>query len=82
MNAFKTIRERLEMTQTEIASALEMTQGNVSFYERDAQDVPPGVAAKLIALAAKRGLKIGYDHVYGAAALPPERRKPEAKAAA
>lgn len=82
MNAFKRIRERLELTQAEIASALDMTQGNVSFYERGTQDVPPGVAAKLIDFAAERGLKIGYDHVYGARTLPPEGRKPEAKAAA
>jgi putative transcriptional regulator len=69
MNAFRSIRERLRVTQAVIAEAIGVTQGNVSFYERG-QTVPPDIAGKLIAFAASRGLCITYDHVYGAAELP------------
>lgn len=69
MNALKAIRARLEVTQSEIADALEVTQGNVSFYERG-QTIPPDVASRLISFAASKGLPIGFDHVYGAKELP------------
>jgi transcriptional regulator with XRE-family HTH domain len=72
MNAFKSIRERLGMTQAEIGKALGMTQGNVFFYESRGQEVKPSVATKLIELARERGLAISFDHVYGATELPPE----------
>jgi putative transcriptional regulator len=71
MNAFRSIRERLRVSQAEIGAALEVSQSNVSFYEKN-QTVPPAVAAKLIAFAADRGLAISFDHVYGAAELPAE----------
>lgn len=70
MNAFRPIRSRLGVTQAELADVLGVSQGNISFYERG-QTVPPEIAGKLIAFAAERGLPIGYDHVYGAADLPP-----------
>jgi putative transcriptional regulator len=69
MSAFKSIRERLGMTQQAIADEIGCTQGNVHFYEKG-QTVPPKVAAKLIEAAAARGLALTYDHVYGAAQLP------------
>lgn len=70
MNAFKSIRGRLALSQTELAKALGMTQGNVHFIEARGQAVKPDVAAKLIEVAKSRGLEISYDHVYGAAELP------------
>jgi len=69
MNAFRLIRERLEVSQAMIAAAVGVTQSNVSFYE-NGQTVPPAVAAKLIEYAATKGLTLSYDHVYGAAELP------------
>jgi len=73
MRAFKQIRAALKVTQEEIAYAIGVTQGNVSFYERG-QTVPPDVAAKLIEFARSRGLVITFDHVYGAAELPAEAK--------
>lgn len=70
MNALRSIRERLALSQAQLAAALGMTQGNVSFYELDKQPVPPPVAGKLIELARDSGLQISYDHVYGAQPLP------------
>jgi len=64
MNTFHTIRKRLEMTQSEIAAELGVSQSNVSFYE-NGQTVPPAIAGKLIALAKSRGHDIGFDDVYG-----------------
>lgn len=69
MNAIRSIRDRLGATQTELGAALGVTQSNVSFYE-NGQTMPPDVAAKLIAFAAKGGLSISYDHIYGGARLP------------
>jgi putative transcriptional regulator len=81
MNAIRPIRERLQMTQQAMADALGCTQGNVGHYERG-QTIPPDVAKKLIEVAAKRGLRIGYDHVYGAASLPPEKVQSKRKSQA
>lgn len=74
MSAFKSIRERLGMSQAQLASALGMTQGNVSLIEVRGQIVKPEAAGKLIELARARGLAISYDHIYGAAELPTEAR--------
>ena len=63
MRPFRAIRERLGLTQTQIATELGCSQGNVSFYERG-QMVPPDVAGRLIELARRRGHAITFDDVY------------------
>lgn len=74
MNTFAQIRARLGVTQESLAKALEMTQGNVSFYEKREQTVPPDVAGKLIEYAKSIGLELTYDMVYGATPLPSEAK--------
>lgn len=69
MNAFRTIRTRLAVSQAEIGAALGVTQSNVSFYERG-QTIPPEIARKLIDFARGRDLALTFDHVYGASELP------------
>lgn len=64
MNPIKSIRARLSLTQAELAKALEMSQGNVAFYERG-QTVPPHVARRLILFARGRGCDVGYEDIYG-----------------
>lgn len=64
MNSISTIRQRLGVTQEVLARALDVTQGNVSFYERG-QTVPPKVAKRLIEYAGANGLHISYDDIYG-----------------
>lgn len=64
MNSIKIIRTELGMTQQELAVVLEMSQGNVAFYERG-QTVPPAVARRLISYARAHGCSIGYDDLYG-----------------
>lgn len=63
MRPFRAIRERLKLTQIQLATELGCTQGNVSFYERG-QMVPPNVAGRLIEVARKRGQCITFDDVY------------------
>lgn len=79
MNRIKAIRERLQLTQAAFAVGVGCSQGNVSFYE-NGQEMPPGVATRLIAFAKGKGLVISFDHIYGEAALP-GLVVPEAKAA-
>ena len=69
MHHLKLIRERLGVTQQVLAEGIGCTQGNVGHYERG-QTLSPEMAAKLIAFACSRGLRIGYDHIYGDAPLP------------
>lgn len=77
MSTIKTIRSRLSLTQRGLADLLGCSQGNVANYE-GGQTVPPAAASKLIEIAASRGLKITFDHVYGAAELPAPTEKVEA----
>lgn len=67
MSRIKVIRDRLGLTQAELALALGKTQGNVGFYEREQQTVPPDVARRLIGFARARGVAISYEDVYGPA---------------
>ncbi len=64
MNPIKSIRARLSLTQADLAKALEMSQGNVAFYERG-QTVPPHVARRLILFARGLGCDVGYEDIYG-----------------
>lgn len=57
-------KDLLKVTQTELAAALGVTQGNVSFYEKG-QTIPPAVARKLIAFAKRKGVKLSFDAIYG-----------------
>jgi putative transcriptional regulator len=77
MNAVRAIRQRLGVTQAEVAEALGVTQGNVSFIERG-QEIQPEAARRLIAMARDRGLAIGMDHVYGLIELPQTQPAPAA----
>lgn len=63
MNAIRSIRERLGLTQAGLAKALGKSQGNVHHYERG-QTVPPAVAARLIGVAQAMGHAVTYDEIY------------------
>jgi len=79
MNAVRAIRQRLGVTQAEVAEAIGVSQSNVSFIERG-QEIQPDAAKRLATWARDRGLEIGLDHVYGVVPLP-AAPQPEAKAA-
>lgn len=64
-NGIKRIRLCLGMTQQAFADMLECSQGNIGHYELRDQMVPPEVARKLIAEAAKRGSRVTYEDIYG-----------------
>ena len=64
-NGIKKIRLEMGMTQQAFADMLSCSQGNVGHYELRDQMVPPEVARKLIAEAAKRGSRVTYEDIYG-----------------
>ena len=70
MNTIKSIRARLGLTQAALAEAIGCTQGNVGHYENKGQTVPPEVARRLIAHAARLGVPLSFDDVYGPSPQP------------
>ena len=68
MSKIKFIRQRLGLTQAALAIGIGCTQGNIGHYENKNQTIPPDVAKRLIAFAAKRGVYIGFEDIYGLAA--------------
>ncbi len=65
MNNLIAIRRQLGLSQADFGAAIGVTAGNVSHYERQAQEVPPGVARRVIAVAAERGVAVCFDDIYG-----------------
>lgn len=65
MNPIKSIRDRLGMTQAQLAEGMGCTQGNVGHYEKG-QTVPPDAAKRLIAFALEKGVAVSYEDIYGA----------------
>lgn len=63
MNSIKAIRERLGVTQAELAKGMDCSQSNISFYEKG-QTVPPAAAKALIAFAGTKGVAVSYDDIY------------------
>jgi putative transcriptional regulator len=64
-NGIKRIRLCMGLTQQQFADMLECSQGNIGHYELRDQMVPPEMARKLIAEAAKRGSVVTYEDIYG-----------------
>lgn len=75
MEALKTIRQRLNVTQQVFARGIGCSQGNVSHFERG-QTIPPDTAKRVIEYCRNFGLRIGFDHIYGTAEIPHVLRKP------
>jgi putative transcriptional regulator len=69
-NGIKRIRLCMGLTQQQFADMLECSQGNIGHYELRDQMVPPEMARKLIAEAAKRGSRVTYEDIYGAVDEP------------
>lgn len=63
MNNFQQIRSRLQLSQSELAEALDMSQPNISKYE-NGQEVSPETARKLVRLATERGVSVSFDDIY------------------
>lgn len=66
MNNVREIRNRLDMSQADLASAIGVTQGNVSHIEQGRQVLMPAHAKRLIEIASERGVKISFDDIYHA----------------
>ena len=70
MSNFKSIRDRLGVTQLALAAGMGCTQGNVSFYEKG-QTIPPDAAKRLIEFAASLGQAITFNDIYGEEMVAP-----------
>jgi putative transcriptional regulator len=66
MNTIKTIRQKLGMTQAELATALQITQSQVSKYERGEQEISPALARDLIRYAQTQGKRVTFNDIYPA----------------
>jgi transcriptional regulator with XRE-family HTH domain len=63
-NNIKQVRERLGLSQAAFAEAIGVSQGNISHYECQRQDVSPDVARRVIAAAQERGVQVSFDDIY------------------
>lgn len=69
MKTIELIRERLGVTQKELAFGIGCTQSNIGHYSRG-QAIPPERAIRLISFARGRGLSLTLEQVYGITPLP------------
>jgi len=69
-NNIRQVRERIGLSQTALAAAIGISQGNISHYERQRQDVSPEVARRIIAVVREHGLHITFDDIYATPDLP------------
>lgn len=71
MSNIKSIRDRLGLTQTALASGIGCSQGNIGHYENKGQTMPPDVAKRLIVFAASFGQSVSFEDIYGMPELAP-----------
>lgn len=69
MSRIREIRERLGLTQQQLADGIGCTQGNVGHYEKG-QVLPTTRALVLKDFAASKGLALSMDQVLGLEPLP------------
>lgn len=65
-NNIKNIRNRLGLSQIEFAYEIGVSQGNISHYECQRQEVPPVVARRVIEVAREHGVVVMFDDIYAA----------------
>jgi len=63
-NNIKRVREQIGLSQAKFAAAIGVSQSNISHYERQHQDVSPGVARRVITVAQAHGLHITFNDIY------------------
>ena len=69
VSPIRAIRQRLNLSQKDMASGIGISQTTLSGYERGDWEISPAVARKLVATARDSGLQITMDQVYGLAPL-------------
>lgn len=71
---FKIIRQRLDISQKDLAALLGMCQGSISRYERGSV-IHPTTAYKVIEIAAQKGVSLTLDDFYAAHRPKPVTRR-------
>ncbi|MDQ1924570.1 helix-turn-helix domain-containing protein [Massilia pseudoviolaceinigra] len=69
LSHMRQIRNRLGMSQTDLANVLGVVQASISHYESGVALPSPQVAALLIKYAATSGVSITFDDIYGPSPL-------------
>lgn len=64
LNRIGEVRAKLGLTQAEFASAIGLTQGAVSHYERHLTDVRPDVARRIVSYSRARGVQVTFNDIY------------------
>ena len=64
-NNLKSIREKLQLSQRELAELVGVTQGNISHIECNRQLVSVDIARSVIHLAKFQGIDLTFDDIYG-----------------
>lgn len=73
MNTVKAIRDRLGLSQSELAKKLDVKPTTISTYENGRAEISRAKAQVLIDLAKVYGLSIDFNHLYAGVELPPAR---------
>ena len=64
MTAIYQLRKRLNLSQTDLASEIGVTQSAISQFETGASIPSPETVRKLVEFARKRGIKLSFELVY------------------
>ena len=75
----KRIRDRIGLSQPDMAEAIGIPQSTLSLYERTGTPIPPSVGQSVIETAKTHGLLIDFNHLYAGVQLPPGEDRPRAK---
>jgi DNA-binding XRE family transcriptional regulator len=84
-NNLKSVRKRLGLTQSGLALAVGVSQGNISHCETQRQELSPEIAVAVVRLAKNNGVHISLDDIYlvdtesATRAAFPTMREPQAE---
>lgn len=64
MNPILELRKQLDVSQSELAAAIGVTQSAISQFEKDSATPSPDTVKKLIDFAKTRGVEVSFDSIY------------------
>jgi transcriptional regulator with XRE-family HTH domain len=64
MNPILTLRRLLKVSQTELGTAIGVSQSMVSQYEKGASTPSPETVIKLIQFSRSRGIEVSFESIY------------------